>query len=678
MERKRRLSTQLAIRIGIVALLIFTLIGLSVVLIVRGQIEENINMQIDQQSSLAVEKITGIFSQAKTITEQMETNPDIINYLKGVSNRNMYDKHKLYPRVSQALVDIKASNELLAFAWIAGEKGNFFTDDSGVVSKADFEITSRPWYQPAKDATGVVFTKPYIESVTKEQVVSAVKRVVNGNTGVGFLATDVSLASIPEIMQENAIGSYGKNVLIANDGSFVYHYDDAIGMEDNIANQGVLADYAGPMLEGKSSMADVWENGEHYIYAYRPIEMTGWSIGFMVNYNEQYAKLNTLIFTLIGIFIVALVVLVSVTLVSLKRSLSPLTEISAIGTKIAAGDLREHVKDKHLKRRDEVGEIANSLEGITRGLRGMLEEIQHSSESVTQSSEELTATSGQVNEIAKEVSIAVEEISIGAVGQAEETDKSLKSMNELSNEIESSVALSEDTLDAFNSVEEVTNEGHQQLAILKVNFEKNSELSGIVGENVGALSEQSLSIANITDVISNIASQTNLLALNASIEAARAGEAGRGFAVVANEIRSLAEDTDEATSQITSILAQMNEKVQETNDNMTVAKEVVGLADASLVETQVSFKAISDAVSAMKDNINGLKQKIMLIENQKEESVQAMEEVSAFSQNFAATTQEVNASYEEQSASIIEIANASEELSTLAENLQNLIKTFKL
>jgi methyl-accepting chemotaxis protein len=171
------------------------------------------------------------------------------------------------------------------------------------------------------------------------------------------------------------------------------------------------------------------------------------------------------------------------------------------------------------------------------------------------------------------------------------------------------------------------------------------------------LGEQSRQIGQIVEVITQIADQTNLLALNAAIEAARAGEHGRGFAVVAEEVRHLAEQSAQSTTQIIGLVRSIQAETQRT---VTGISEGAAGAEASAEAVEHSGRLLNHIISQIEE----ISAAIM-------EVSQGIEMISSGSQQLAATT-------EEQSASIDFVASSAQELSQMAERLQETVRQFKL
>ena len=192
------------------------------------------------------------------------------------------------------------------------------------------------------------------------------------------------------------------------------------------------------------------------------------------------------------------------------------------------------------------------------------------------------------------------------------------------------------------------------------------------------LGEQSKRIGEIVDTISGIAEQTNLLALNAAIEAARAGEHGKGFAVVAEEVRKLAEQSGNATENITSIINDIQKRTQDAVVSMQTGTEM----------TLGSVQSVNEAGSAFQEIVAQLEQLLARIERSAEaiketnrgskritEAIHAIETVASA---LAEETQTVSAATEEQTASVHEVASASKKLEEMAAELQGSVERFKL
>jgi methyl-accepting chemotaxis protein len=179
-------------------------------------------------------------------------------------------------------------------------------------------------------------------------------------------------------------------------------------------------------------------------------------------------------------------------------------------------------------------------------------------------------------------------------------------------------------------------------------------------------------------MINDIAAQTNLLALNAAIEAARAGEAGRGFSVVADEIRQLAEESEDATNQIGGLVKEIQNGVGNAVNKMDETETVVDESVAAIETTGKSFKQINGAALTLSDLIEKISSRSAEVRGNSQEVESAIEQIASVSEEAASNSEEVAAAGEEQSASTEEIVNAAEELSAMAAKLTSIVAEFEI
>jgi methyl-accepting chemotaxis protein len=195
---------------------------------------------------------------------------------------------------------------------------------------------------------------------------------------------------------------------------------------------------------------------------------------------------------------------------------------------------------------------------------------------------------------------------------------------------------------------------------------------------VTALGERSSEIGQIVDTISSISEQTNLLALNAAIEAARAGEHGRGFAVVADEVRKLAESSQEAAQRIASLITETRRDTDNAVAGMKAGSEEVRVGTENIMSMGESFRRIIEIVEDVSAQVQEISQAISGMAESGQEIVAHIRTIEDTSRSAAEEAETVSAATEEQSASVQEIAHASNSLAKMAMELQAEVQKFKV
>ena len=192
------------------------------------------------------------------------------------------------------------------------------------------------------------------------------------------------------------------------------------------------------------------------------------------------------------------------------------------------------------------------------------------------------------------------------------------------------------------------------------------------------LGERSKEIGAIVHTISSIAAQTNLLALNAAIEAARAGEQGKGFAVVADEVRKLAEQSQDAAKQINALISQVQEQTDIAVNAMGSGTQEVKKGTQIVNDAGASFKEIVTHIEKVTQDVQVVADEVKQIVSGNTEVVNIMARLRDIGENTVGNVNKVSSSTQTQLASQEEITSASRNLAELAQGLQNTITKFKL
>lgn len=298
-----------------------------------------------------------------------------------------------------------------------------------------------------------------------------------------------------------------------------------------------------------------------------------------------------------GIIVVLLLIMI---IISIIRPLKKC--ISSIGV-MEQGDFSQAMGTALLKRRDDFGKLAASLESMRNEMSGLIGEVKSQATEITRMVQEIDDNIQALDEEIENVSATTEELAAGM----EETAASAEEINAMSHEIESaakSIATrsqdgateADDIRDRAVGIKKTTTENDERTKAIhaEINEGLTKALEDIkVVDQIGVLAES----------IMEITGQTNLLALNASIEAARAGEAGKGFAVVADEIRVLAEQSKAAVVHIQDVTKNVVESVTNLADG---AKKLLEFVGTDVVDSFAGFSDMADSYSNDAGSIDAL------------------------------------------------------------------------
>lgn len=325
----------------------------------------------------------------------------------------------------------------------------------------------------------------------------------------------------------------------------------------------------------------------------------------------------------------------------------PILRVVEFANVLASGDLTQQL---NITSRDEVGKLQGSLGETSASLRDMLQEISSASFNMSSSAEELA--------------VLTEQARTGTLQQQEETDQVATAVTEMAytaQHVSDNAAAAASSADSANHQ---VDQGRMKMRTATEGMTRLSSSLNRTSQEVEHLQQKTRDINAILDVIREIAEQTNLLALNAAIEAARAGEQGRGFAVVADEVRGLAQRTQQSTEMIHQLIGDLQERanlsVSVMSEGTREASECIILVD----QADSALNQISLAVKQMND-VNA-------------QIASSAEQQSVVAEQISNSISNVRVIAEQSRAAADETANSSIALSDVANRLREMVQRFRL
>ena len=355
---------------------------------------------------------------------------------------------------------------------------------------------------------------------------------------------------------------------------------------------------------------------------------------------------------------------------------TPLTRMVELFHHLKAGDFRKSdLIDPN--RGDEFGIMSQAIRDMRETIANLLKKTANSSEQLAASSEELTASAHQSAQASEQVAQSVTNSASSVVEQQQNVGEAMESIDSAMvsiNNLNKTANVVSDHATRANS-QAATGSGAVDNAVQQIiSVEKIVNDSAATVDKLGKRSQE---IGQIVEAISGIAEQTNLLALNAAIEAARAGEHGRGFAVVSEEVRKLAEESQNAAQKIASLIGDIQADTTEAVASMQKGTQAVREGSESVQKLSETFDQIKEATDSVAGEARNMVQELVLVSQATEKIRTNSQKIEEKSNHVSREMESVSAASQEQSASAEEIASASDELSRLAQDLQNSLQSFK-
>lgn len=650
---KKGIQFQIQSKIGASIIVVMALVTVLVVSVVYNLLIKANNLELQQDSEAVSLQVEKYFTPFERMTQQLAIDPDVQKILTTTKAGERMTNNAEYPAVLAKMVAVAGlDTENIEGVFVADLDSSASITSAGSISGEDYDVTTRAWYDCTKTGK-TMLTKMYVAASTGKNILSAVTPVFDENgTVVGVAGIDVGMDTITNMMADYTIGASGYTMLLADDGTFVYHPDSSL-LDSAIQDMNISDSVTSAISNQETQLLTYKVSGESKHGYIMPIGSTGFIALSCIPNGQYYSSLVTAVILLLIVIIGGIAfILVLITRLS-GKIVKPLVQLNDAAMELAKGNLDVTIDAQS---DDEVGELAKSIEKTVTRLKEYIDyideisdvlakmadgklaiqlkyayvgEFQKVKDALNHISDSMTEVMTSIVEGANQVSVGSDDLANAAQGMAENTETQATAVDELlstattvAEQVKENRDNSEKSAAYTNEVADVMEASKTQMAQMREAMDK--------------IQDSSKQVVGVIKAIEDIASQTNLLSLNASIEAARAGEAGKGFAVVAGEIGGLANESANAVNTTRDLI---NVSLDEIEKGNVIVNDVIASLDEAVERVRVANGMIQDTAKMADTQMKGIDQ----IRDGIKEISQVVQDNSAMAEETSATSEELAA-----------------------------------
>jgi methyl-accepting chemotaxis protein len=550
------------------------------------------------------------------------------------------------------------------------------TGETLKASQSEMDLSdplSETWYKEGITRVNMAYGSAY-KNADGAHVISASGILDDGSDTIRVVSADVTLDKISIIVNSGVKMKNASSFLVdRTDNTILAHRDFSL------VSTTLSSSSSDTLLSGVADKINAQDYSEttigKYMVDFTEISGTTWVLVSYIETDVILANVNRIVNLSILIGLISVVFITAIILITINRTVAPLSEISKDIIAMSGGDF---TIDVEAKSNDEIGLMGDQINDFVKSMRKMLHSISDESDKLKTESDNSDAVSKTMYDASQSQSEAMKQLN-------ETVDQLASAVNDIAQNATTLATVVADTRDnshkaesSMNDTVDISKKGRTDMEQLSKAMSGMSDSNAKLMDSIARVDTASNEITNIVSLIGEIAEETNLLSLNASIEAARAGEAGKGFAVVAMEIAKLAQTSAESATNIGTLINEVHNLIQEV---VGQANESAASIDQNsvLIEKAVStFDSIYENIQTSNDLIREMITDVEKVDDVATNVAAIAEEQAASADEILATSQNMVEQADNITKSSQDVANNAHELAGTSDTLTSYVQQFKI
>ncbi|MBW4083833.1 methyl-accepting chemotaxis protein [Paenibacillus sp. S150] len=676
--RFRSVGIKLFVILFCTIVLLSSVLGLTSYYAAKGIITDEVAAASSQSIVQAADKLDFLFAEYEALSRQFAVDSALKADMETVSNpeAGTVAKAAAEDRIRRKLDSVKGSDErLMGIRLVSRSLVDAESYKSTGISavRSDEGILARMGQIDGAKGNPVWFpvrTKGFFDVYEQSSLtMGRLLRNIQHPEAEYYMLIEIKGQALTDVLSNLHIGLAGEIRILDSEGSIVYGADN-----EQLGESSYIQPAAEPGTEQGNSFTTGNEQGTPQLVVHQPLDTAKWTLMGYAPVSDFTKSAGRLLYITLSVVLAAAVIALLIGYILVRLIGRPLGKLARLMEEGEQGNLQVRT---HFKGGDEIGRLGHSFNKMMEQISLLAGQSSNSAARVLATSEQLVIASSTTSTHAREVAAATGEIAAGAASLALEAESGNRNVEMMSLRIKEVTEINSAMDASAEKVIKVSDQGAELMKTLVAQSEATVRMMDLIQENSVRLRESNHFIRSILTPMIAVNKQTNILALNASIEAVRAGAAGRGFIVIADEIRGLANQSNESIASVSRITEEISGHIENT---VQVVGETAPLFREQISSVRESSIIFENVRAEMEQFIGYLNQSSASIAELTECQLllgESMAGVRAVVQQTSASTEEVASMSSQQFVVSEELVALSGKLEALAEELKQSLVSFQ-